>query len=321
VGCDIGFTTVQWRIRAADQPLEYRGYFSDWSDDYGVPSETAQVVGPAISTRALVTGPGGDVQDVLTVAGPVPAAGMDATWAGYLRPVGSDVAVCTPATLKFSSAAPTVVTAAGEFPSEKFRVPDDFIGSIDWVETLTLHGAGTILHEGVCGATGETSISALPTITTTPPAGLLAGQGAFDTVTVDGWVPENASVVVRLYKQAKGATSLVCDASTQVGGDLGPVSIAPGIAGASAYRSPTSAALKAGSYGFVAQLLDQKGTVLAEGGCQDELFSLTTLPFTGVAPSTSGWLSGAGWLLLAGLALVLYGRRQKRSPWSFPITE
>jgi hypothetical protein len=209
----------------------------------------------------------------------------------------------------------------GKYTSEEFDTPAGFLGSIDWIETVTLHGAPDVLHVGDCGAAGETSVSALPTVSTTPPTGAQAGAAAVDPLTVDGWVPPSTTAVVRLYKQAKGAKSLVCDSSTQVGGLLGPISIAPGVAGAVTYYSPASARLKVGNYGFVAQLVDQSGTVMAEGGCQDELFSVRTLAFTGVSSSTDGWLTGAVLLLLAGVAVMLVVRRPKRSPWSFPITE
>jgi hypothetical protein len=316
VGCETGFMTVQWSIKEADQPAQYRGLFSEWSDDYGIPAETVQVLGPSITTQALITGPGGIAQDVATVTGPIPAAGMDIVWNGYLRPAFSNVAVCTPATLAFTSADPTLVEVAGEYTSEVFSTPADFVGSIDWVETVTLHGGTEILHTGVCGAAGETSVSALPTVSTAPPVTVKAGTSAIDTLTVDGWVPPSATAVVRLFKATKGATALVCDNTTQVGGDLGPIALTPGIANAATYKSPASPALKAGSYGFVVQLLDQSGTVMAEGGCHDELFTVQTLAFTGAGAATRSWLGGATWLLLVGVAMLLIERRRKHFAWS-----
>lgn len=316
VGCKVGFTTLQWSIKQSAQPAQYQGFFTAFSDGYGVQAETVQVLGPTIITKALLTGPGGAVQDVASITGPVPTAGIDLSWAGYFRPADSPVAVCTPATLHFTSTAPVVASAAGDYPSEKFQTPDGFLGNIDWIETATLHGGGeppVVLHRGVCGADGETSISALPTAVTTAPANDAAGATVHDILTVNGWIPEGTTAVVRLYKQAAGAASLVCGDPTVTGAVLGPIAITAGIATDTKYTSPETAVLKPGQYGFVEQLLDSSGRVLHQGGCQDELFTVTTLPFTGVSGGTVWWFGGATGALLAGAVIYLITRRRSTS--------
>lgn len=313
VGCQTGYVTVQWSIEAAAQDWRVQGYFDDWSDDYGVPAETVQVLGPTFATKATATGPGGDVTDTATITGPVPDAGIDLVWNGYLRPATSDVAVCDATTLHYTSSAPTTATKAGDYTSEVFTTPKDFLGSIDWVETATLHGTDTVLHQGVCGAPLETSLSALPQVATMPPSGPVAASTAVhDTLVVNGWVPAGSTAVVTLYKQTEGSAQLTCDASTQVGAPLAPVSIDAGLATDAKYTTADTGKLDAGNYGFVEQLLDSEGNVLTKGGCLDELFTVNkVLAFTGA--TLGGTLfGGAGLALLAGVLVVVIERQVRR---------
>jgi len=46
VGCEPGFVTVQWSVEAAAQPEQFRALIEPWSDDFGMPDETARVAVP-----------------------------------------------------------------------------------------------------------------------------------------------------------------------------------------------------------------------------------------------------------------------------------
>jgi hypothetical protein len=46
VGCAPGYVTVQWSVEPSAQPEEFRTLIEPWSDDFGVPDETARVVAP-----------------------------------------------------------------------------------------------------------------------------------------------------------------------------------------------------------------------------------------------------------------------------------
>ncbi|MCU1423223.1 MAG: hypothetical protein JWN36_2874 [Microbacteriaceae bacterium] len=46
VGCEPGYVTVQWSVEPAAQPEQFRALVEPWSDDFGVPDETARVAAP-----------------------------------------------------------------------------------------------------------------------------------------------------------------------------------------------------------------------------------------------------------------------------------
>lgn len=314
IGYQTGFVTVKWSIQQSAQPAQYQGYFDDYADDYGVPAETAQILGPTVVTAAQPTGPvDGIAQDIATVTGPLPAVGIDLTWQGYLRADLTVPATCLPAALTFTSTAPTPVTADGSYPSEPFTTPAGFLGGIDWIETATLHGTSTVLHTGVCGAAGETSISALPHGDTIPPTNVATGSVTHDTLNVNGFVPTGTTAVIRLYMQAKGTAELVCDSTTQVGGALAPIAITAGVAVNAKYLSPDTPTLTGGQYGFVETLLDGHGNVLTVGGCHDELFTVHTLAFTGGPDTTALWAGGGLLTVLVGALAVYLTRRARRN--------
>ena len=314
-----GFLTIQWSIRRAAQPVELQGLVSDWSDDYGIPEETVEVQPPAIITTAQpISGPGGTVHDSATVSGLMPTAGLDISFAGYLQTAGSTTPVCDASTKRFASSRPTFASGPGVFESEEFSVPADVSGEVLWIETATIHGTDTAVHRGVCGQRGESTHVGPPTISTVPPEGAVSGSSVHDTATVSGWINDGTVVVFYLYKQAEGASALVCDSKNQVGGALGPIPITPGVADAATYQSPESSKLEPGQYGFVEQLVDRTGKVTISGGCHDELFTVSSPPaglaLTGIQFNDK---IGIGVGLLGGgaiaLCIFLLARRKVRA--------
>jgi hypothetical protein len=320
VGSSVGYITVQWSVRKDEQPAEFQGLIADWSDDYGVPTETVEVRPPTVVTAAQPnSAPGGTVQDIATVSGPIPAGGLDIAFAGYLQPSSSSAPVCDATNQTFASSSPLFANAAGDYASQLFDVPASTRGTIFWIETASIHGTHTIVHVGTCGHPGESTEIAHPTIVTTPPTRMHEGSAARDLASVSGWVNDGMSITFRLYKRADGAASLECNDLTQVGSQLGPVPLSSGLAINVDYQSPESESLQPGDYGFIEQLVDTSGTVVSVGGCHDELFTVSSAPtglaLTGLSPVATGL--GAGGLMaggaLAGLVLLLLRRARSKN--------
>ncbi|UAJ81778.1 hypothetical protein IT072_20760 (plasmid) [Leifsonia sp. ZF2019] len=316
VGWKPGYVTMQWSIEKSAQPPQYQGFFTDWADDFAVPAETVQIVGPNVTSKALASsGPGSAAQDIAIVAGPMPTGGVDLTFAGYLQKPGTQP-VCDATTLTYNSAHPVTATAAGEFPSEEFPVDAGTpVGSvINWVVTATLHDTGQVISTGVCGDTTEQTKIIAPTVTSTPPAGLVAGTVGHDTLHVSGWVPAGATTTVTLYRQAENTTQLVCTPATKVEA-LPAVKLATGKAAAANLTTADTKSLPAGRYGFVHTTTDSNGVVIAEGGCHDELFTVTptaVLAHTGSDTTRDVYLGiGAALMLLTGAAIMAISRRKK----------
>ncbi|TIH33793.1 hypothetical protein D4765_14010 [Subtercola vilae] len=287
VGYAAGYDTVVWALVKADQPAQYQGYFADWSDNYGVPAETAQILTPTVTTKAQAdAAPGGTVQDTATITGPMPTVGVDVTFKGYLQKDGSTSPVCDASTLTYTSTKPVTATTAGDYPSEAFPVADTTTGKVFWIETASVHGTTNVISTGKCGVTSEQTVVAQPTVVTAPPTGLSSGATAHDTLTVNGQINPGTTAVVTLYKQATGAATLVCDTSTQVDAISAPIAITAGFASDASYTSAETDALVAGNYGFVEQLLNAKGVAIVTGGCLDELFPVSQPTVVTTPPST-----------------------------------
>ena len=319
VGMRDGWLTVQWSLEKSMQPEQYQGYFAEFTDDYGVPSETVRVEGPTITTRAQpVARPGSSSIDVAIVEGPLPDGGIDLTWEKFLQRPGENV-VCDDSTRVWSSSRSTLVTKPGEYKSEEAPVVVDApLGSIEyWIETGTLPGTDIVIARGMCGEPDEQTKIENPTVITIPPTGLTEGGTGRDTVKVNGPIEEGDSTTVSLYKKAPGAEKLVCTPENLVQA-LTPISLNPGLAADAIYESEETQQLGAGEYGFVEKTTDKDGNVLSEGGCLDELFTVgpkpqpSLLAFTG-ANTASAWLiaGGAGAFLLIGGALLLTYQRRK----------
>ncbi|WP_396453077.1 hypothetical protein [Leucobacter aridicollis] len=67
------YATVQWCLVDEDQTDDAKGKAEEWCDDYGVPSETFKIVGPAVETQAIEKGSvAGTIHDIATVTGGLP---------------------------------------------------------------------------------------------------------------------------------------------------------------------------------------------------------------------------------------------------------
>lgn len=291
-----------------------------WTDFFAHHDETVFTL-PTVTTAAQpLTAALGTVADRVIVDGPVPAEGLDVTFAGYLQPVGSTAPVCTAASRVFASSSPTLVDRPGTYESENFAVPSGLIGTLYWVATTVVRTTHTIAQTGRCGDLTEQTIVAPPTVTTTPPSSVVSGSTAHDVVTVTGWVPVGTTTSVSLFKQASGSQSLSCSAGELVT-TLSQLTLSAGLNNSSTSVTAETGALPAGKYGFVQTTYDRDRGVVSTSGCHDELF--TVIPATPLATTGTGQLEGAafggsagGLLLATGAAFVLTGslRRRRTQP-------
>lgn len=219
-----GWVTVQWCSTASI-------FVGGFCDDYGVPAETVRLDGPTITTKAQEAGvPTDTVTDTATVVGPVPASGMDLTFAGYLQPTDATEPVCTPETLVYSSSEPIRVTQPGDYTSEPFEVLPEHVGTVYWVETAAVPGTSTVIHTGECGLPEETTVIAWPTVVTQAIVGGGVGGEIHDVATVDGLVPTSGiELTFAGYLQPEDADEPICTAETVVFESSEPVfAVAPG---------------------------------------------------------------------------------------------
>lgn len=310
VGNTTGYVTVQWCIDPAAQPVEYQGFVTAWCDQYGVPSETTQVVGPTITTKAQpVSGPGGTVTDTAIVSGPIPVGGIDITFVGYLQPGDSTTAVCGVDQIVYESSDVIHVTEPGEYTSESFPVTDAETGTIYWVETGTFPGTDTVIHRGECGLPNETTKNQKPTVTTKATNAISVGDQAHDVATVNGWILDGTTLVYHFYKF--DGTQATCAAANEVFNTADkPQAVTAGLNANTEYASAsTPPIIEVGTYGFVEELIAPNGDLLHRGVCGEasETVVVTALPPTPPTTTTlaSTGVNGEQDLIGGGLAIAI----------------
>jgi hypothetical protein len=141
----------------------------------GLSEETTLVAPGEVSTlaRAAVL-PGEPAYDIATVEGLTPR-GATLGFEAFVQ-TNPDGPVCTAANLEFTSS-PMKVTGAGLYQSPNAHFDSD--GTYYWVETLR-DSRGEILHRGVCGAPGETTLVGVSVLASTGVTGiqhLIIGAG------------------------------------------------------------------------------------------------------------------------------------------------
>ncbi|MBU3995135.1 MAG: hypothetical protein KKF42_05070, partial [Actinobacteria bacterium] len=149
----------------------------------GAPGETTVITeqpeGVTVSTKAMPSVElGKPAHDVATIVGTVPA-GATLTFEAYRQ--DGKAPVCTADTLVFATD-PVTVDGPGEVTSEE--VVFEKVGTYFWVETLRDH-EGTVIHRGVCGAPGETTVvskTPVPEVPELPDTLAVTGGGSW-------WLP------------------------------------------------------------------------------------------------------------------------------------
>lgn len=166
-----GFVTWVWEIRDADQADSSRGMTTQWTDDFGIPEETARLLTPQVETLSQAgTGLGGTLTDTAYITGDLPVRGAELTFEAYAVPMTkndagewvidrpevekSDTEVPADGDAPAEEPAPTdwswvispenligsnvgdgeIVTEAGEYHSPAFTAPA--YAKVLWVESL-----------------------------------------------------------------------------------------------------------------------------------------------------------------------------------------
>ena len=313
-----GFGSYSWieTLRDLDGVLVHEGACL-------LPNETTRVDPPIIESAAVpVVEFGGYATDVAIVNGPLPAGGETfVTFELFEAAPGVDPSdACTlDARVASTIGDPVPVRGLGRYASPGIRV--ERAGTYYWIETLWwLPDASTdapiALAQSRCGQSSETTVVALPTISSHAQATALAGAEFHDTVTVTG-LAAGAPAELRwsLYRHHAGAVP-VCDDTTRVFAS-DPVAIE----GSGRFLSPSTSQAVAGRYFWVATLqhTPEGGdpVVLARGACEQEIESTLV---TALASTGGGWgeipgrtvaLAG-GAVLSAGVSLVLFGAAIRR---------
>lgn len=336
-----GFVTVQWAIVKASQPAAYQGYVTDWSDDWGIPAETAQVVGPTVTTKATEKATTLDsIKDTAIVDGPVPDKSV-VSFTAYKAPVVGDQkivkdssgnyvlavdaagkpVVWTAADIaalgdKQCSAQPVfvskdvTVTKAGSYTSDAATPQGE--GTYYWVETLSTvdrSGKTVVIHVGECGLPGETTIVSKPTVTTQATGTLTVGGSGHDTAIVSGPVPTastvTTSVTFELFK--KSGDTATCTPGNKVFDTNGaPVAVTT----AGSYDSASYTYTEAGTYYWVETLswVDTSGKTgvfhVGECGLPGETTTVTAGPVP-VSPLANTSAAELRTPLLGGGTLLL----------------
>lgn len=235
---------------------------------------------PQMSSKAQeLTSPYADTNDVVTVTGAAnafPVGGVDIVNTAYLlpgaKPSADDSKYLTD-DRKLHTASKTV-TKAGDvtfsIPDLTGKAPDGT--HIRWMHQMKNHVTGELLQQAAADDPNEWTPVEDFDVVTTPPVKPEAGTASRDKITVDGYVPEDTTVVVTQY-QVPAGEELVCTPENQIGTPLNPVALKPGMNTGAIYWTQLTGALVEGHSGFVEKTF-VKGKQIAESGCQDELFDV-----------------------------------------------
>jgi hypothetical protein len=311
-----GYCTWVWATDAAGQTtgaqkLIPAGY--TWNDDYGQAVETT-LVKPDVTTQATPDGLLGiDLsKDTANITGPVPA-GSTIGFEAYYQAPGTD-AICDADTLVFTSAPKPVTDNHPESDTVMF----ENAGTYFWIETLRDED-GDVLHQGECGAPGETTTITQLAVTTKAQATAVALGTAVDTAVMTGTIKPGDVLTFQAYKQGDGAAEqdqLVCDLSNN------PITLTPGVVNGFEVTSAGCVFSEAGTYYWVETVTHQPtGEIVHRGKPRlpnettivtAVATTVTNLASTGAAAAP--FLGLAGGLLLAGLltaGLVLVAQRRR----------
>jgi hypothetical protein len=294
-----GFVTWVWEVKKASQPEWVRDYLAaDWSDDYGVPTESTSVRWPIHTTselREYNVHNGGRAFDMVTVGG-FPADHGDFHGDGYWEPdvdelvhtvygPFADDAVLTddldlsdaPVLTSITTPARNGVYRLGYTDADRitptepgyYVVVSSFVGD-DRVQPYASSPADILERFYVPPATPPDTP---PTVITQATPAATVGEPFDDTALVQGTIPEGSTLVFRAYGPIPDGEAAVCEEAFYVSDSI-PVT-QPGV-----YRSGETRVQEPGSVYWVETLYDADGEVLVEGSCgaPDETTVVTALP-------------------------------------------
>lgn len=191
------YVTLRWCVVDEDQAIEGRGIWEEHCDDFGVPSESAQIVHPEVRTEATTkAAPGFPVADTAIVAGVLPED-TELIFELFKLPEQGELKqvpepdhpseqwtsaettafelhpLCTPENRVFRSSA--VPVKEGRAHDDRYRSAEftvDALGTYWWVESLIYRNPETgeeiLLHRGDCGVPNETTAVATAAQETVP---------------------------------------------------------------------------------------------------------------------------------------------------------
>lgn len=281
-----GFVTWVWDVKKSSQPEWVRDYLAaDWSDDYGVPTETTSVRWPIITTselREYNVHNGGRAFDIVAVTG-FPADHGDFHGDGYwlpdvdevvhtvYGPFADDDVLTDDLDLAVAPVLTSITTPARNgvyrigFTDEDRITPTEpgyyvivssFAGD-DRVQPYTSSPADILERFFVPPAHPPVTP---PTVITQATPAASVGEPFDDAALVQGTIPDGATLVFRAYGPVPEGEAAVCEEAFYVS-DLIAVT-QPGV-----YRSGATSVDQPGSVYWVETLYDANGDVLVEGSC------------------------------------------------------
>ncbi|MGX5680239.1 hypothetical protein [Schumannella luteola] len=298
-----GFVSWVWRL---DPDSASAPYFAPWTDQFGLPSETARILPPTVSTLAVpAVAIGDEVHDTALVGGYLPVEPSSLVFEAYLQPSGAEKPLCDESNRVFdSSDDPVEVTVAGTYSSPTTRF--EKYGTYYWIESLYAPD-GTLLHRGECGLPEETTLVAPGEVSTEAVQIVAPGSEAYDVARVSGLVPDGATLVFEAFAQHGIVDGPLCDDSTRVFRSE-PLEIEE----AGTYHSESTVLDRPGTYYWVETLYDRHGDPLHIGECGLE--AETTQVGTPRLPNTGLELAPAAAIAVALLGVGL-GILRRRSRW------
>lgn len=261
-------------------------YFMPAVEDFGVPSQMAQVLAPSLETNATDSIANGDeATDVATISGETMGQAAELVFRAYLQPTAGPATCEVDNLIADNAADPVMVTAAGDY---SYTAELNGVGTVFWVATLSA-ADGTVIAEGDCGDPSEvTEVVDFSFVTDATPS-VAMGDVARDIATVTGPTPTGATMIFRAYAQTPQPDGTIvpdCSAAT-----LFYTSPAVGLNGTGVYQSPEVETGSDTLY-WVATAYDRDNNVLHAGVCGDPEEITNVLDFAFETDATDAVMSG-----------------------------
>lgn len=309
-------------IRAQDQDPSLLLFLPDdyeWTDGWGVPSETAILPPTGVSSATELAARGLAIRDTALIRGLV-FEGAQVRFTAYLRPAGSPVlesddllevdpdAVCTPANVAYQ------VTVPADGPLVTSGDVDTLgAGVYDWVIEI-VDAVDTVVFTAPCGVVGERS-EIRDFLVVTQASNAEPGETVRDVATVTGTIEPGDAIAFEAFRAVHTSDGdPVCLASNRVFDGV-PIPLEPGVVDALEVTSQ-DVRLAPGTYWWVETVTRADGTEAHRGECGLENETSTVKPplaDTGVNSDPTSAVWWAVRIILLGIATagVAYGIRRR----------